>query len=415
MARKPALIVTSTALVLALGAAVAWRLTEQDGQGRQRPERGPAAVRVADILHGPIEERRVFTGTLEASARFTVAAQSAGRVQSLAVDLADLVTQGQTMAQLDDGEARQGLLQAQAQRAVADAQHTQALSTHDIAQRTAERLDTLHRQGVASDTQLDAARAEQLEAQAAVTVAQAQLTAALAGVQTAQIRLDQTQARAVWPKDHDTGDGDGPRVVAQRYVNAGDSVSTHDPLFSVVDLDPMTAVIFVTERDYGQIHAGQRVSLDVDAWPGQVFDGQVARVSPVFDAASRQARIEVAVPNPQGALKPGMFARVSVALQRIEDAVSVPADALTRRDDQPTLFVLSADGMSVSQHTVRPGITANGRVQLLDTTLSGSVVTLGQQLLGESALVSVVQEPTTDAIPASAAASTDGAPEARQP
>lgn len=411
MARKPALIVTSTALVLALGAAVAWRLIEQDDQGGQRPERGPAAVRVADISHGPIEERRVFTGTLEASARLTVAAQSAGRIQSLAVDLADPVTQGQTVARLDDGEARQDLLQAQAQRAVADAQRTQAISTHDIAQRTAARLDTLQRQGVASDTQLDVARAEQLEAQAAVAVAEAGLTAAMAGVQTAQIRLNQTQARAAWPLGQDTDDG--PRVIAQRYVNAGDSVSTHDPLFLVVDLDPMIAVIFVTERDYGKIHPGQQVSLDVDAWPGRVFDGHVARVSPVFDAASRQARVEVAVPNPQNALKPGMFARVGVALQQIEDAVSVPADALTRRDGQPTVFVLSADGMSVSQHAVSPGITANGRVQLLNTDIRGRVVTLGQQLLGENAAVSVVEDPAAD--PDAAPAPTDGDAGARQP
>ena len=144
------------------------------------------------------------------------------------------------------------------------------------------------------------------------------------------------------------------------------------PLFSVVDLDPVIAVFFVTERDYGRIVADQPAVLDVDAWPwAGTFPGRVARVSPVFDAASRQARVEVAVPNADAALKPGMFARVSVSLQQIEDAVTVPTDALTRRDGKSTVFVLSSDGQTVHQQEVRTGIIADDRVQLLPTHSEG--------------------------------------------
>ena len=394
MPRRTALIATSAALALALGGGIAFRLAEGSGEGRQRRERGPAAVRVADIVRGPIEERRVFTGTLEASARFTVAAQRAGRIESLAVDLADPVTRGQPVARLDDGEARQELLQAQAQLAVAQAQQAEAQSVLEGAARSTSRLETLHEQGVASDTQLDAARAERQAADATVAVAHAEVTRAQAGVRTAEIRLQETEARAVWTLDE--GGTDGPRVVAERYVSEGDSVATNTPLFSVVDLDPVTAVIFVTERDYGRLAAGQPTALNVDAWPGREFPGQIARVSPVFEAGSRQARVEVTVPNPDAALKPGMFARVGVALQRIEDATTVPADALTQRDQQPTIFVLNDDGTTVRQLTVQPGITTAGWVQLLDEGLSGSVVTLGQQLLGDGSQV-VVPDALPDA------------------
>ncbi len=397
-------ILTSSALVLALAGGVAWRLAERGGERRQKRERGPAPVRVAEIARGPIEQRRVFTGTLEASDRFTVAAQRSGRLKSLAVDLADPVERGQVVARLDDGEARQDLLQAEAQRTVAQAQRTEARSNQEIAQRAEVRLETLHRQGVASDTQLDTARAQRLAADATLAVAEAGVTRAQAGVRTAKIRLNQTEARAVWTlNEHET---EGPRVVAERFVSAGDSVSANAPLFSVVDLDPITAVIFVTERDYGRIRPGQPITLDVDAWPGREFTGRVARVSPVFDTASRQARVEVAVPNPDAALKPGMFARVGVVLDRIDDALTVPADALTRRDGRPTVFVLNGDGSSVRQHAVEPGLTARGRVQLLGENLRGRVVTLGQQLLGDGSEVSVVQDPAA----ADAAADSPDAP-----
>lgn len=419
MSRKSALLATSATLVVVLGAGVAWRLAENDGGAGERGERGPAAVRVADIERGPIEERRVFTGTLEASARFTVAAQRAGRIESLAVDLADPVERGQTVARLDDGEARQDLLQAEAQVAVARAQQMEAVSTQNIAERSATRLETLHEQGVTSDTQLDTGRAELLSARAAVAVAEADVTRAQAGVRTAEIRLQETEARAVWTLEE--GEPDGPRIVAERYVSEGDSVSTHTPLFSVVDLDPVIAVIFVTERDYGRIVSGQPAVLDVDAWPGRTFAGRVARVSPVFDAGSRQARVEVAVPNADAALKPGMFARVGVSLQQIDDAITVPADALTRRDGKPSVFLLSTDGQTVHQRAVRTGITAGDRVQLLsggpqappdavdDPPLSGRVVTLGQQLLNEGSAVNVVEQGRPPAADAATPAESGGA------
>ena len=427
MPRKTVPIFIVVGLLLLLGTGIAWRLTQDDGALDTRGERGPAAIRVADIRRGPIEDRRVFTGTLEASARFTVAAMRAGRIDSLAVDLADPVQRGQTVARLDDGEARQDVLQAEAQLAVAKAQQVEASSAQDIANRSATRMETLHDQGVASDTQMDTGRAELLSAQAAVAVAEADVTRAQAGVRTAQIRLQETEARAIWMLED--GASDGPRIVAERYVNEGDSVSTNDPLFSVVDLDPVVAVFFVTERDYGRIVPDQPAVLDVDAWPGRTFPGHVARVSPVFDAASRQARVEVAVPNADAALKPGMFARVSVSLQEIEDAVTVPTDALTRRDGKSTIFVLSADGQTVHQHEVRTGIIAEDRVQLLPTTsttpagqttdatdmhddrpLSGRVVVLGQQLLNDGSKVHVVElDPSPADDDADAAAAADGA------
>jgi len=400
MSRKTVFIASSAGLLLLLAAGVAWRLFEPAGDGAGRGERGPAAVRVADIERGPIEERRVFTGTLEASARFTVAAQRAGRIESLAVDLADPVTRGQTVARLDAGEARQELRQAEAQLAVAEAQRVEARSGLKIAGRAASRLETLHEQGVTSDTQLDTSRAERLSAEAAAAVAEAEVTRAEAGVRTAEIRLEETDARAVWSLAE--GTPDGPRVVAERFVNEGDTVSANAPLFSVVDLDPVDAVVYVTERDYSRLHTGQPAAVDVDAWPGRTFSGHVARVSPVFDSASRQARVEVAVPNPDHALKPGMFARVGVVLDRVDSALRVPASALSSRAGSPAVFVLNAAEDRVALRPVTPGLIDGDWVQVTDAQAAGiaagdRVVVLGQQLLDDDSPVVVPDDAPDDA------------------
>jgi RND family efflux transporter MFP subunit len=151
----------------------------------------------------------------------------------------------------------------------------------------------------------------------------------------------------------------------------------------IVELDPVTGVIFATEKDYGKLQPGQGVSLATDAYPGESFDGRILRIAPVFREATRQARVEVSVKNPGHRLKPGMFIRATVVLDRVADAVIVPEQALTSRNNRTGVFLVDDDGRSVVWREVRVGIREGGRVQLLGEELSGRVVTLGQQLVDD--------------------------------
>ena len=74
------------------------------------------------------------------------------------------------------------------------------------------------------------------------------------------------------------------------------------------------------------------VVVSTDAFPGETFSGHIRRIAPVFREATRQARVEVEIPNPDLRLKPGMFARASVVLQRVEEAVTVPDRLIVIRD-----------------------------------------------------------------------------------
>ena len=172
-------------------------------------------------------------------------------------------------------------------------------------------------------------RSDQLAKQAAVKVAEAQVTRAEAAVSTARIRLGYTQVVAAW------SGGDDERVVGQRLVEEGDTVAANTPLFSIVELDPITAVIFLTGRDYGRLKPGQLVTLTTDAYPQREFGGAVTRVAPVFQEASRQARAELTVANPQQLLKPGMFVRAAAVLEELE---------LMRFDDAEIERVVGAHG-----------------------------------------------------------------------
>jgi multidrug efflux pump subunit AcrA (membrane-fusion protein) len=94
------------------------------------------------------------------------------------------------------------------------------------------------------------------------------------------------------------------------------------------------------------------------------------------------------LPNADHRLKPGMFIRAAIVLDRVDDATVIPAQSLTRRDDQDGIFIVSDDGLTVRWQPVRIGIRADDRVQLLDNNLTGRVVTLGQQMVDDG--VSIV-------------------------
>ncbi len=375
------------AMLLAAAGGMAWLVYS----GYQNPAEGGATqrgaqmvpVEVADIERGSIVFKRTFSGTLEATAEFIVAPKISGRVEHLAVDLADAVKRGQAVVSLDDREYVQAVSQSEADLAVARANLAEAVSALEISDRELGRVQTLRERGVASESQYDSAKTAQLAAQARLEVARAQLQRAEASLESAKIRLDYTTVNAEW------SEGSDERVVAERFVDEGDTVSANAPLLSIVELSPITGAIFVTERDYGRIHEGQNATLATDAFPGETFAGVVARISPVFRQESRQARVELAVENLDRRLKPGMFIRVTIELAREDNAIIVPEGALTVRAEQTGVFLVNDDGATVRWQPVEAGLRDGEQVQLSGEGLAGRVVTLGQQLLDDGSPITI--------------------------
>jgi RND family efflux transporter MFP subunit len=242
---------------------------------------------------------------------------------------------------------------------------------------------TLRQRGVASESQLDTAQADQLTKDAQAKVAAAQVTKAEAALASAKVRLSYTQVVAGWSGRHEH------RVVAKRFVDAGETVATNAPLLSIVELNPITGVIFVAERDYGRLRPGQPTSLTTDAYPGESFQGRIDRIAPVFRQATRQARVELMFDNPEHRLKPGMFVRVTVVLDQVDEATIVPEQPLTTRADRTGVFVVDNDGQAVTWREVRVGIREGNRVQVEREGLTGRVVTLGQQLVNDGSAITI--------------------------
>lgn len=321
---------------------------------------------------------------MEAPAHFVIAPRVAGRVVELALDLADPVEKGRLVARLDDAEFVQDVKLAAADLEVARANQIEAQKYLEIARREHERVLALHEKGVATDARVDEAKSDLLAREAAIEVTAARVVRAEAALAAARVRLSYTEVPADWP-------GEGTRYVAERHVDEGATVAAGAPLLTITTLDPLIAVVYVTEKDYGRLKKGQVANLRTDSHPGQVFRGAVSRVAPVFDRESRQARMEIQVPNADMMIKPGMFVSVEIVLEEVKDAITIPHAALVTRDGGQGVFLLDDAGDKVRWQPVETGFRQDDRV-LIRGELSGEVVTLGQQLIGDGSAVRVVDE-----------------------
>ncbi len=372
-----------------LGAAVWWTQREQAASGPEQEDGARVAVEAAEVTTGSVADVREFTGTLEAGMAFTVAPKTGGQIERVHVDIGDRVERGQLLAELDDDEAEQAVAGAEAELAVARAELEQAGADARLARRQFERTEALAERNLASQSELDTARAEAEAQQSAITVAQARVQQREAALARARVQLGYTTIRADWP------DSDGARLVGERMVNAGDTVGANTPLLTVLGITPIKAAITVPESDYAPIQLGQEARIGTDAYPDRRFDGTVSRIAPRFARDSRQARVEIGLANPERLLKPGMFATVHITVGRVEDATLIPRDALVQVNEELGVYrVEPGEPTRARFQPVEIGISGEDELQVLaPADLDGRVVTLGQQLLEDGSPIVISELP----------------------
>ncbi len=159
-------------------------------------------------------------------------------------------------------------------------------------------------------------------------------------------------------------------------------LSTNGAIMSIIELQPITAVIFVTDRDSYRLQPGQETAIMSSAFPNDSFTGKVARMSPMLNETSRQARVEIEIQNPDGRLKPGMFITAQVEYTMKTDAVLVPVSSIVQRNGQSGIFLADKETSKARFIPVKTGITSGDWAEIAEPAgLAGDIVTLGHHLL----------------------------------
>jgi RND family efflux transporter MFP subunit len=374
-----------TVIILVGLGFLGWQIYEKASASRKgfkRESRNvPVAVEVVLVKKAPIREVGNFTGSLYPLSKFILAPKISGRLEKILVNIGDTVKGGQLVAVLDDDEYRQQVLQAKAELEVAKANLQERKSTIENAKREYERTVTLRKKKIASESQLDAAESEFETQQAKLKVATAQISQKEAALKMANIQLSYAQIKVT------ENNNIGYRVVGERFVDEGAMLAPNTPIVSVLDIEKLIAAIHVIERDYPKIRPGLEAVISTDAFPAHTFTGKVIRIAPLLKETSREARVEIEIPNAQKLLKPGMFVRVQIQFNEHKNATVVPVAALVTRNGTQGVFLADLQEQKARFVPVNVGIVNSVQAEVLNPPITGAVVTLGHHLLEDGSSI----------------------------
>ena len=383
-----------TIIILTGLGLIGWQIYQKASAARKglKVERRnvPVAVEVVPIKKASIREVGSFTGSLYPLSEFIMAPKIAGRLEKLLVHIGDKVKGGQLVAVLDDDEYRQQVIQAKAELEVARANLQERRSTIENAKREYERTKALRKKKIASESQLDAAESEFKTQQAKLKVATAQISQKEAALKMAKVRLSYAQIKVT------ENNSNGYKVVGERFVDEGAMLAPNTPIVSILDIEKLIAAIHVIGRDYPKIKPGMEAVISTDAFPGRTFTGKVVRIAPFLKEKSREARVEIEIPNVQKLLKPGMFARVHIQFDEHDNATVVPVAALVKRNGLQGVFVVDPQEQKARFIPVTVGIVNGIQAEVLNPVITGAVVTLGHHLLEDGNPIILPNKKPTD-------------------
>ena len=343
------LILSTTVIALAgLGYLVSTRLT---GSAQE------LQLNTAKVLRGDVVRTIDATGRLEAVTTVQVGTQVSGTIKALHADFNSRVSKGQVVAELEPSIFQSQVDQAQATVARLQAEADRAGVQAEDARAKAARARQLAAQQLLAAADVETAVTTAAQADAAVKSAEAQVVQARASLNQAQVNLNNTIIRA--PIDG---------VVISRNVDVGQTVAASmqaPTLFQIAnDLTRMQVSASIDEADIGEIHVGQPVTFQVDAFPDERFSGKVSqvRLNPTIEQNVVSYTTIIDVANADLKLRPGMTATVTVEVARASDTLNVPAAALRFA---PTPEVFASLGQSARPPAGRPGsirpVVANQR------------------------------------------------------
>lgn len=299
-----------------------------------------------------------------------------GRVVSAPVQVGDRVTAGATLAEIHSHVLHDSW--AEYRRAQAD--QTRRLTEFAHAEKTVQRAERLYRDKAISFQELSHAQVER-------TAAEQILNAAKAEVRRTEEALEHL---GLSPRKHEPRGEAGEQIpvtsplagaVLEKHATTGTAVTPGMPLFVVSDLSTLWALAEIDETQLPQVKVGFPVALRVAAYPQESFPGIVVFIGDMLDPKTRRVTVRCQAPNPQGKLKPHMYATVAFGTDDVRSVLAVPAQALQELEGKPVVFIVEEAG-KFSARAVVPGVETDGWREILSGVQVGErLVTAGSFLL----------------------------------
>lgn len=393
--------------------------TEAEGQSnssRNKAGKGGTAVDVAIAKTEALQEPFKTTGTTQPARQVSLRAQVEGRLLSLQVDVGDPVKKGQILARLDDsllvttvsqGKAELAALQSEVSRAQtqvksAQAEAEQARAELQQAQVDAKRLLSLSSAGAIAKQQAELAQTAAATAQQRLNSAIAQIATEQQAVAAAQGRVEAQRATIAQAQERQsyallaspiTG------VVVGKVSEPGNLVQPGGEILRLGDFSSVKVEVPVSDLELSKVQVGQSVQVSLDAFANEVVTGRVTRISPAANRGALQGNVEITIPNSNGKIGSGLFARINfepntaprivvpqsalfgagergrrggASVPTLEPGSNPKSNATPSKGENPqftgpTVFVVTGEGdqAKVQARPVQVGTTANDKVEIL--------------------------------------------------
>lgn len=355
--RKRWIVLGGLAVIAAAGALVAMQsgLVKTGAKAEtKKKEPPPLAFAAADVVRLAPHELAVelaMPATVQAFNQATVRSKLSAEVRRLPVREGDRVAAGQVIAEFDTAQLRNQLAERQATLESARATLAQT-------ERTRASNAQLVKQSFISQNAFDTADDAYRAQAAAVQAAEAQLA------QT-QLQLSDAVVRAPIAGQ-----------VAKRHVQPGEKVAFDAPLLHIVDLGRLEVQAQAPVSDVAKIAEGAEVEVDIEGLPGQPYKGRIDRINPTTEAGSRMIAVYVMLPNDDGRLRGGMFAKVRMAIGGEAPVPALPVTAVQDDRGQPYVWII-ADGK-----LARRNVTTGARDERAQRVEIRSGLTGDEQVIG---------------------------------
>jgi len=329
-----------------------------------------ATIRIQSVtVREEIFPRRVeAVGSLLALEESTISSQVEGPVTQIAVEVGDVVKEGQVMVSIDPIELqyavetqRAAVRQVRAQLGIGpDDPPPSDPSKLALVQRAAadlfdakqkfDRAQALFEAQLISPEDRDSASARYDNARASHDLAIQQVDQLVGQLQSSEAMRRLAEKKVADASIRAPFNG----AVKERKVNRGEYLKVQSPVMVLVRMDQLRARLEVPEKWAGAVHTGATVDIHVGAYPNEAFQGKLTRINPAVNPESRTLEVEAMIPNPESKLKPGFFVQGSLPSDVEEKIVTIPQDAIKYVFGTYSVFVVN--GGRLSERTIKPGV-----------------------------------------------------------
>ena len=344
--------------------------------GESKSEEKTVPVEVEPVRTGSIEQTIELTGWIKANSVVDITSKVGGRIESLeittdtgdsiAVEEGLVVEKGQKLCVIDHDVY---LAQVAAAQAEVKAREVELAD----AEREKNRVISLHQAGSGTQQSKDKA----------VTVAEL----AAAGLKLAKANLELAQINLRESTIYSQMDA----IVTAKHIDQGNLIRAGDRILTIADINTVKIIVAAAERYALKIKVGMPVRINIESLAVEDFQAKVYSIHPALDAQTHTLQIEIRLSNAQFLLKPGMFARVSLIMERKEDVVIVERDViLGGKINEPYVFVVE-DGIA-RKRIIKAGITQADRYEITQGLQPGeSLVVNGMHYLEDGISVETVR------------------------